>query len=259
MGLLERHLAGVEAGVDQLDEPVPLEEALVEGPGPVGVREHADAQAPARRAARAGAASGSWRMWGVHASRWRTAASSSSASATSRPELGGGLGQQVGQGGAALVARRGGPEVGLDRDEPGGDLVLVGGVDVAGGQPPGVDQLGVDELRERPAPVEDDGGDHHVAGLSNSTRATATNRSPGLLPLVGMAEVTDLFVVEGEGARLGVRQSAPLMSQALARGRLHLEGGAIGRHLDLPGRSPSRRRALAMTRRPAISIFVRIP
>ena len=37
-----------------------------------------------RNAARVGAASGSWRTWGVHESRWRTAASSSRASATSR-------------------------------------------------------------------------------------------------------------------------------------------------------------------------------
>ena len=45
--LLERHLAGVAARLDQLGQPVTREEPLVEVAGPVRVRQHADAQAAA--------------------------------------------------------------------------------------------------------------------------------------------------------------------------------------------------------------------
>jgi hypothetical protein len=45
MGLLNVHLAGVEASVDERGEAVALEELLVKRPWPVGVREQTDEQA----------------------------------------------------------------------------------------------------------------------------------------------------------------------------------------------------------------------
>ena len=165
--LLERHLAGVEAGVDEPGQAVPGEEALEEGTGPVGVGQEPDAQAPIPQ--RGQRLPGLRVVADVGRPRVEVADGGLLQQRLGHVEveLVGGRGQQVGEGGAALVGGGGGPEGGLDRDQPVGELVLPVGGEVAGGQPPGVDQLGRHELGQRPAPVEDDRGDGHEAGASS--------------------------------------------------------------------------------------------
>ena len=71
--------------------------------------------------------------------------------------------EKLGQGAAALMGRRRGPELLLDVHQHRGHFVLAVGCQVACHQSPGVDQFGLDEHRERPAPVEDDGIESHGA------------------------------------------------------------------------------------------------
>ena len=131
----------------------------MERPGPVRVRQQADAQAAgaqlpehARRRRR------SWRMWVVHPSRWWVAASSITASVTSSPSSADAASRISASRQLSNVVVVRCQNRSSTRGQGGDEFVLRAGIETVGGEAPQIEQVGATEVArgEGPAPVEDD-------------------------------------------------------------------------------------------------------